>query len=111
MTVMLVIRDAARKVINIGPWEEMLVPADSKDPTGPQVSTNPLPDGATEAQEDVTRLPDGGRVVTAEIPTDADVAEREIRGSKALLALGRIALGDNTATEDIVVAAVRNKLP
>ena len=92
-----VIRDKDGGIINIGPWDDL-------------GGTNPLPADAVMAQEDVTTLPDGGRVVTAEIPTDADLAEREIRGSKALLALARIALGNNTATEDVVVAAIRAKL-
>ncbi len=82
-----VIRDESGEVINIGPWDDL-------------GGLNPLPAGTTSADEDVTTL----------IPTDADVAEREMRGSRTLIALARIALGNNTATEDAVVAAVRARV-
>ena len=82
-----VIRDASGEVINIGPWDDL-------------GGINPLPAGATSAAEDITTL----------IPTDADVAEREMRASKTLIALARIALGNNTATEDAVVAAIRARV-
>ena len=111
MTMMLVIRGAAGEVINIGPWDDRVIP-DPSDPNGPMIPYNPLPAGATEAREDVTVDPvSGRREVTAEIRTDADKAERRIRKDPVLLALGRMALGDSNASENAVVAAVRAKLP
>ncbi len=53
---MIVIRDAGGKAINIGPWDYMSETA----PDGSDVVLNPLPEGATSAEEDVFRLPDGG---------------------------------------------------
>ncbi len=43
-------------------------------------------------------------------PSDADQAEFEFRGNKALLALGRIATGDNALTLDALVVLARGKL-
>ncbi len=42
---------------------------------------------------------------------DADQAELQIRGNKALLALGRIMTGNDALTEDALVALARAKLP
>jgi hypothetical protein len=47
----LVIRDARGAVINIGPWDYMLRDG---------VPTNPPPEGATAAEEDVIEREDGG---------------------------------------------------
>jgi len=44
-------------------------------------------------------------------PSDQDQAEIAIRGSKALLALGRIATSNDTLNEDALVALARAKLP
>lgn len=44
-------------------------------------------------------------------PSDADAAEQALRASKVLLALGRVATGNDTLTEDALVALVRSKLP
>lgn len=43
-------------------------------------------------------------------PSRADNAERTIRTSPAMLALGRIATGNDTLTEDALVALARSKL-
>ena len=44
-------------------------------------------------------------------PSGADQAETSIRSGKALLAIGRIATGDDALTEDALVALARAKLP
>lgn len=71
MTKMLVIRDAAGNVINIGPWDYLpedretgLVDQDGV-PIVKAVATNPLPDGAYKDEAEVETLPDGSRRVVA----------------------------------------------
>lgn len=60
MTVMKVIRDADGRVINIGEWDYLYAEIEpGKDP----VATNPLPDGATESDEEVVTGWDGGLYV------------------------------------------------
>ena len=44
-------------------------------------------------------------------PTDADQCETQIRSNKALLALGRLVIGDDALTEENLVAILRSKLP
>ena len=60
MTMMKVIRDATGKVINIGDWDYCYADA---VPGEPPAITNPLPDGATEQQENVITGWDGGLYV------------------------------------------------
>lgn len=52
----IVIRDKNGVCINIGPWNHMV----SYDDDGNQYDANPLPEGATSAEEDIVTLPDGG---------------------------------------------------
>lgn len=57
-----VIRDKNGKVINIGEWDYMK--EDVEDVTTGevmQVINNPLPEGATSAEEEIVILDDGGR--------------------------------------------------
>lgn len=72
----LVIRDKDRSVINIGPWDYGIVelleegfdeegkPAHRK--IGERI-TNPLPDGATSAEEEVLERDDGGLAAANDI--------------------------------------------
>jgi hypothetical protein len=58
---MKVIRNKEGKVINIGEWDNM--EERIEDPVTGDITIaehNPLPDGATYADEDVVYLPDGG---------------------------------------------------
>ncbi|HIB0235175.1 TPA: hypothetical protein ACWSRY_004858 [Escherichia coli] len=58
---MKVIRDKDGNVINIGEWDYM--EESIEDPETGDVTTvryNPLPAGATSADEEVVELPDGG---------------------------------------------------
>ena len=43
-------------------------------------------------------------------PTDADRAEKALRGNPVFLAFGRIMTGNDTLTEENLVALVRAKL-
>lgn len=57
-----VIRDKSGNPINIGGWdfmEEKLTDPDTLDVIS-VVQHNPLPEGATSAEEDIIILPDGG---------------------------------------------------
>jgi hypothetical protein len=59
----LVIRDRDGQVINIGPWEYGLRAVERFDEGGvviENVVTNPLPEGATSAEEEVVETADGG---------------------------------------------------
>jgi len=62
MTTKLVYRDSAGVVINIGEWDFMEVIFVDPD-TGEEikrVQNNPIPDGATSAEEEIVTLEDGG---------------------------------------------------
>ncbi len=71
--------------------------------------TTPAPEVGWSYDGVVFTAPPPPPVVTP--PPDADLAERAIRRSKAFLALGRIATGNDTLTEDALVALARAKLP
>uniref|UniRef100_A0AB38Z412 Uncharacterized protein n=1 Tax=Klebsiella phage vB_KpnM_Iguana_ER37 TaxID=3076781 RepID=A0AB38Z412_9CAUD len=58
---MKVIRNKEGKVINIGEWDYMK--EHIEDPETGEITIaehNPLPDGATSADEEIVELPDGG---------------------------------------------------
>lgn len=61
MATMKVIRNAAGDVINIGDWNYQIY----VDDDGANVITNPMPVGATEANEDVGTRFDGGLEATS----------------------------------------------
>ena len=73
MTIMTVSRDAGGSVINMGPWDTL-------------EGQNPLPTGATSAQEDVTTDGNGGRVVTSEVPTPRQEIIARLRADPILKA-------------------------
>ena len=56
MTIMKVYRDANGTVINIGEWDLMVETLEGAEP----IIHNPLPDGATYADEAVGERADGG---------------------------------------------------
>lgn len=62
MTTKLVYRDSAGVVINIGEWdfmESIFTDPDSGEEVY-RVQHNPIPDGATSAEEEIVTLDDGG---------------------------------------------------
>ena len=62
MKTAIVIRNKEGEVINIGEWDRMV--EDVEDVTTGevmQVINNPLPEGATSAEEEIVILDDGGR--------------------------------------------------
>lgn len=61
---MKVIRDSSGKVINIGDWDYMEETVE--DPTTGEihvVSHNPIPEGSTEDEEEISQSEDGGLYV------------------------------------------------
>lgn len=68
MTTQLVIRDKNGTVINIGPWnyvEENITDDDTGETT--VIQHNPLPEGATSAEEEIVTLDDGGLAAASDI--------------------------------------------
>ncbi len=60
IVILVVFRDANGSVINIGPWDyQEQYDFDLEE----MVVTNPLPEGATWADEEVELMPDGSRRV------------------------------------------------
>lgn len=72
MSTALVTRDTEGRPINIGPWDYRVQPAANRQP----VVTNPLPAGATQAEEEIIALADGGRWPAAD-PVPAWAANLE----------------------------------
>lgn len=66
MTSRLVIRDAEGKVINIGEWDYMGEQVVEQDGEFITLPVNPLPEGSTQATEEIITLEDGGLAAAEE---------------------------------------------
>ena len=72
MTTSLVIRDVDGKVINIGEWDYMGEVSTEVNGEIVYVPANPLPEGATQAQEEIVTTTDGGLAAASEeAPSDS----------------------------------------
>lgn len=112
----LVIRDRDGAVINIGPWEYITVDVletfidESGNPAQRKVGeriANPIPDGATSAEEDVITTEDGGLAAATDHVSLRRVAYPKIADQLDALWKG----GDAATAMRERVLAIKSKYP